>query len=261
MSNRKYISSLEVAAESVAQNRVIVESDRNRSKHVRATAMKPRKEWYDSPFYLVAYGANGVRFTVAVRARKSAQEPDGISVMHDGADGKSGTAHYYPMITDLPAEVRPIVRDVQAGLGFETTAAEKSREKRREKRNAEHEAYMAKRHPEWFGADGKLDHEKMNASIERMAKAEEARNAEIAVATGLARRSHEAECAAMQKRIAWSEFTATRALLDAHPMRHYGRADFDAEHKCKGLSTCRYRAPADVASSEPSGDTDETAAL
>ena len=43
-------------------------------------------------------------------------------------------------------------------------------------------------------------------------------------------------------------------------MRHYAHADFDAEHKCKGLSTCRYRAPADVARREPSGDAEATAA-
>ena len=256
---RKYISSLDVAAESIAQNRVIVESDRNRSRHVRATALSPRKEWYDVPFYLVAYGANGVRFTVAVRARKSAQEPDGISVMHDGADGKSETAHYYPMIADLPAEVRPIVRDVQAGLAFEPTAAEKRRDRNEEKRREQSDARWLERFPKCAGPDGKLDREKLSAALDRMAKAEEARNAEIAVATGLARRSHETECAAVQKRIAWGEFTATRALLDAHPMRHYGRAEFDAEHKCKGLSTCRYRAPADVARSEPSDGTEATA--
>lgn len=81
MSRRQYISSLDVASESIKQGRVIVESDRNRSKHVRATALRPRKEWYDEAFYLVAYGANGVRFTVAVYARRDSNMPDGISVM------------------------------------------------------------------------------------------------------------------------------------------------------------------------------------
>lgn len=246
MNRRQYISSLDVAAESLKQNRVVVESDRNRSKHVRATALRPRKEWYDEAFYLVSYGANGVKFTVAVYAHKSKDEPDGISVMHDGSDGKSETAHYRPMITDLPAEVRPVVRDVQAGLGFQDTRADKARNRKWDASRQKFDARMLANYPECAGPDGKLDREKLRAVLDRNAKIEEARNAEIAVATHLAQRTHEAECAATQHRLSWGEFTAIRATLDAHPMRHYGRAEFDSSHNCKGLSTCRYRAPAAV---------------
>ena len=116
---RQFVSSLDVAAESARTGKVVVEGDRNRTKRVRAMMLN-RTEFRTDPFYLVTYGAGGMKFTVAVRERPSRQEPDGISVMHNGADGRQATAHYYPMIADLPAAVRPIIRDVQAAMSFTT---------------------------------------------------------------------------------------------------------------------------------------------
>lgn len=269
----RYLSSLDVAAESSRTGKVVIESMPQRSKHIKAwrgalldAAVANRdnrraQEANDNPSYQFTYGAGGMAFTVCVHERRRWYvdgDVDGVSVM---VRSEGGYDHFTATFADLPPTVRAVAKDVRAAMSHGDCAADKAREKRREKRNAEFDARMAARHPEWCGPDGKIDRVKMDASIDRMVKVEEARNAEIAVATGIARRSHEAECAAVQKRISWGEFTAIRALLDAHPMRYNARADFDAEHKCKGLSTCRYRAPADVASGEPSGDTEATAAL
>lgn len=168
---RKFVSSLDVAAESLRTGKVVVEGDRNRTKRVRAMMLN-RTEFRTDPFYLVSYGAGGMRFTVAVRERPSRQEPDGISVMHNGADDRQGTAHFYPMIADLPAAVRVIVRDVQAAMSFTTpTRAQKTRERRRKERDEEHHARMRKQCPQWY-VDGVFNEEAQRADMDRMEKLE-----------------------------------------------------------------------------------------
>lgn len=174
MPHRKYISSLDVAAESLRLGRVVVESDRNRTKRARATVLNPREGYISDPFYLVTYAACGAKFTVAVQARPDRLCPDGISVMHNGADDRGPLAHYHPMIADLPAAVRVIVRDVQAAMRFtEPTRASKARERRHAEDERLRHARIREKHPTWYHADGTPNDEARERDLDRWAKLEE----------------------------------------------------------------------------------------
>ena len=210
---RQFVSSLDVAAESARTGKVVVEGDRNRTKRVRAMMLN-RTDFRHDPFYLVTYGAGGMRFTVAVRQRPSRQEPDGISVMHDGADGRQETAHFCPMIADLPAAVRPIVRDVQAAMSFTTpTRAQKMRERRRNERDEEHHARMRKQCPQWY-PNGVFSAEAQRADMDALQRRpDEARERRLALAMEL-RQQAEAARAAGDKYTAAARDRAAQVIED-----------------------------------------------
>lgn len=182
----KFISSIHCAAESARTGRVVIETDRNRSKRVKARVKAhsdkviagDRAAALDMPNFMFTYGADGVEFTAVVYERRRwYREPDdeGLSVMTRGADGKSECAFIDAKFADLPPSVRIVARDVRAALNYGETRADKARSARYAKSRAEHDAWMKSRHPGWYSADGTLNREAMNAELSRV----DACNAEI----------------------------------------------------------------------------------
>lgn len=109
MSRRTYVSSLNVARESLRLGRVVIETDRRRSQRVKELRRQPPRGAFDNKSYFFCYGAEGVAFAVFVYEYKLSCIPgneDGIAVHCKGADDKSETAVFYPRPEDLPAPVR-----------------------------------------------------------------------------------------------------------------------------------------------------------
>lgn len=166
MKNRPHISSLDVARESLKQDRVVIETDRNRTKRVKA-ARKASVERSSAPgaslsdqmdiaSYSFVYGANGETFNVTVYARSpwwASDNEDGLSVMVKDAT-TCGYIHLPARFADLPREVRAVAKDIRAALTYGETRADREREARSKRRDARFEQGLRERHPHWFNPDG-----------------------------------------------------------------------------------------------------------
>ena len=144
---KHYLSTNEMARESLRTGRAIVEPDRNRARHVRDTRLRYDRANIDQSgrdatmahFYF-RYWAGGFEFTVVVYERKRwfvEGDVDGIDVLSYGSPMGQGSAWKTTVrFSDLPAPVRAVAMDVRAALGGQDTRADKARAKSRAQKDA-----------------------------------------------------------------------------------------------------------------------------
>lgn len=229
MPRRAYrLYSTDVARESLRTGKVAIASDPDRQKRVRAAVKEfsdkviaGTDESGDMPSYMLHYGVDGVAFTVVVYERKRwyvADDVDGVEVMANGADGKQRTEHFTARFDDLPAAVRAVARDVQAGLKGKETAASKVRARRRQERNDAFERDMRRNHPTWY-PNGVFDREVMRAELaETQAMFDRQRERRLDVAREVRER-------AAQARAEGRELLARRLDDDAQEIEDAERVD------------------------------------
>lgn len=170
----------DVAAASKELGRVVVENCRNLTKRVKESAARQREESAkrpaalaigDVPFFTFRYGQGGKLFVAAVYERSRwflESDPDGISLtQYDSGEADHQGEWKEAKLSDLPPEARRVAKEIRAILRYEETTADKRRAKRRQKSRDVWEAEMLAKHPDWKGADGRLDFEKVKAISKR----------------------------------------------------------------------------------------------
>jgi len=155
MARQRFVSSVDVAAESLRTGRVVIESMPRRTERVRrwrggltdaylaAPGDRRAADAVDNPCFMFTYGAGGVEFTVCVHERKRwyvTGDEDGLSVM---AGDRGETYHHTARFADLPAPVRAVARDIRAAMLHDQTAGERARDRRWSRRMAELDARIA----------------------------------------------------------------------------------------------------------------------
>lgn len=136
------------------EDNIKVETIRNRSRKVKAEMSRQLAEAVASKSivssgpasYHVQYQAGDQTFVVVVYERKRwyiEGDHDGLDVLSYGDDGK---LHHFTNIrmSDLPAKVRTVVRDVLAAMNYKDTTADKARKARRDREHREWLERMAR---------------------------------------------------------------------------------------------------------------------